>query len=113
MIIVCDMIVLVKKQKREKHAKKGNFMSKEKKKFNVDWEMLANYLLDMAIESWSPNEVMKSLYDAGFSSELLIYLGFGEGEVEDMEKEYAQTKLNDSQDAQYQALKDAKAEKGE
>lgn len=104
------MIVLDKKHMREKHAKKGAFMPQEKKKLVVNWESLANYLLDMAIESWSPNEVMKSLFDAGFSAELLIYLGFGEGEVEDMEKEYAQTKLNDSQDAQYQASKDAKGE---
>lgn len=104
------MIVLDKKQKREKHAKKGAIMPQEKKKLVVNWEELANYLLDMAIESWSPTEVMKSLFDAGFSRELLIYLGFGEGEVEDMEKEYAQTKLNDSQDAQYQASKDAKGE---
>jgi hypothetical protein len=103
------MIVLVEKQTREKHAKKGTYMAQEKK-LVVNWEELANHLLDMAIESWSPNEVMESLYASGFSEELLIYLGFGSEEVEEMVKENAKTKLDDSQDAPYQAHKDAKVE---
>lgn len=104
------MILLVEKQKREKHAKKGTFMAQEKKKLVVDWEAMANYLLDMAIESYSPNEVMEMLYRDGYSKEVLLYLGFGSGEIEDMIKEHANTKLNDSQDAPYQAFKDAKGE---
>jgi hypothetical protein len=104
------MIVLVEKQTREKHAKKGTYMAQEEKKLVVDWEELANHLLDMAIESWSPNEVMESLYASGFSEELLTYLGFDSDAVEEMVKENAKTKLDDSQDAPYQAHKDAKGE---
>lgn len=71
----------------------------------VDWEQMANLLLDYVIDFLSPNEVAQILFDAGYSPETLEYLGFDEDTIAEIVAE-DEEKLDDTMDRQYQELKD-------
>ena len=43
---------------------------------DINWENLANMLLDQAIEMYGIFETCKSLFDSGYTTRQLYYLGF-------------------------------------
>jgi len=61
---------------------------KMNKKDLIDWERLANDLLDRAVEMESPNELTSWLLAIGYSVEELIILGFDRDAVERIDADY-------------------------
>jgi len=61
---------------------------KMNKKDLIDWERLANDLLDRAVEMESPNELTSWLLAIGYSAEELIILGFDRDAVERIDADY-------------------------
>lgn len=54
----------------------------------IDWERLANNLLDRACEMESPNELASWLLAIGYNTEELIILGFDRDAVERIDADY-------------------------
>jgi len=70
----------------------------------INWEQLSNILLDMLIEWTSANELCEQLYESGYTTEELEYLGFDEEYIEEL-KERDKEKQDDSMDADYERSK--------
>lgn len=61
---------------------------KMNKKDLIDWERLANDLLDRACEMESPNELASWLLAIGYSAEELVILGFDKEAVDRIDADY-------------------------
>lgn len=71
----------------------------------INWEEMANYLLDSLIDVTSIEEVARTLFDAGYSPETLEYLGFDDETIAELIAE-EEAKVDDTMDRDYQAMKD-------
>jgi hypothetical protein len=85
---------------KQKVGFKSSFESK-------DWKELANNVLDMLIEWNDWRDVLKDLYQMGYSREQLLELGFDSEAIDELEEGKRE---RDNEDTAYQAHKDAKGE---
>lgn len=58
------------------------------KKDLIDWERLANDLLDHLVDTQSPNEVASWLLTTGYTADELITLGFDKEAVDRIDSDY-------------------------
>lgn len=63
-------------------AKYGKYSGNSFKKVDIDWERLANDLLDKFVEAESPNEVTEWLLLSGYTVDELVTLKFDRDAVE-------------------------------
>lgn len=58
------------------------------KKDLIDWERLANDLLDHLVDTQSPNELASWLLTTGYTADELITLGFDKEAVDRIDSDY-------------------------